>query len=94
MGAMLCCAELCLRCNGDKCTDRSGKGRADAKAWAKSSGALSVTQPEAEKDISTQADQQSEDYDDLEKAHPDTNAAGNLPQAAAVQGKAASTKAQ
>jgi hypothetical protein len=72
----------------------SGKGRADAKAWAKFSGALSLVQPGAEKDVSTKADQQSEDYDDLEKAHPGTNAAGNVPQAAAVQGKAASTKAQ
>lgn len=71
-----------------------GKGRADAKAWAKSSGALSVMQPGAEKHVSTKADQQGEDYDDLEKAHPDINAAGNVPQAAAVQGKAASTKAQ
>ena len=88
---MLSCASDVMVTNVLTC---SGKGRADAKAWAKSSGALSVTQPEAEKDISTKADQQSEDHDDLEKAHPDTNAAGNLPQAAAVQGKAASTKAQ
>lgn len=72
----------------------AGKGRADAKAWAKASGALSVVQPGKEKEVPASADQQNEDYSDLEKARPDTNAAGNLPQAAAVQGKVASTKAQ
>ena len=78
----------------DKLVVCAAKGRADAKAWAKASGALSVVQPGAEKEVPASADQQDEDYGDLEKAHPDTNAAGNLPQAAAVQGKAASTKAK
>lgn len=71
-----------------------GKGRADAKAWAKASGALSVVQPGAEQNTPAKADQQSEEYGDLENAHPNTNTVNNVPQAAVVQGKAASTKAE
>lgn len=79
---------LCLRW-------RVGKGRADAKAWAKASGALAVVQPgAAEQDTPAKADQQSEEYGDLENAHPNTNTVKNVPQAAIVQGKAASTKAE
>lgn len=70
-----------------------GKGRADAKAWAKASGALAVMNPEADKEVSSRADQQSEDYDDIKEAKPDMNGADKLPEAAAVQVKAASTKA-
>lgn len=71
----------------------AGKGRADAKAWAKASGALAVMNPEADKEVSSRADQQSEDYDDIKEAKPDMNGADKLPEAAAVQVKAASTKA-
>ena len=73
--------------------EHAGKGRADAKAWAKASGALSVVKPGAEKDVSSRADQQSEDYEDLEEAQPSTDPVKNVPQAAVVQGKATSTKA-
>ena len=50
--------------------------------------------PEAEKDVSARADEQNENYDDLEKAHPDTDVSDRLPEAAAVQVKAVSTKGQ
>ena len=53
-----------------------------------------MTQPGTEQDIPAKADQQSEDYGDLEKARPNTGTVENVPQAAAVQGKAASTKAK
>lgn len=49
-------------------------------------------QPGAEQSIPAKADQQSEDYEDLENAHPNTSSLKNAAQAAAVQGKAASTK--
>lgn len=70
-----------------------GKGRADAKAWAKASGALAVVQPDVEQEVPAKADQQSEDYQDLENARPGSDSVKNAAQAAAVQGKATSTKA-
>ena len=69
-----------------------GKGRADAKAWAKASGALSVVRPDAEQDVPDKADQQSEDYKDLESARPKSSSVKTAAQVAVVQGKAASTK--
>ena len=72
----------------------AGKGRADAKAWAKASGALAVVKPGLEQQVSERADQQSEDYSGLEDATPDLDKTDKLPEAAALQGKAAaSTKA-
>lgn len=53
-----------------------------------------MVQPGAEQDIPAKADQQSEDYADLENAQPSIGTVENVPQAAAVQGKAASTKAE
>ena len=50
-------------------------------------------QPGIEQEIPVKADQQNEDYGDLENAQPNTGAVGDVPQAAAVQGKAASTMA-
>ena len=75
----------------------AGKGRADAKAWAKASGALSVVQPGEERDATAKADEQSEDYGDLEQAHPELRKIDKAETAAetiAVQGRAASTKPQ
>ena len=69
----------------------AGKGRADAKAWAKASGALAVVQPGAEQEVPARADQQSEDYSGLEDAHPDVDKTDKLPEAAALQGKAAAS---
>ena len=92
---MLCCGKLCFLALPYAVLTPSckvaGKGRADAKAWAKASGALSVVQPEAEHKVSARADQQTEDYSDLEEAHPDTGATENMPEAAIVQGKAAAS---
>lgn len=53
-----------------------------------------MVQPGTEQDIPAKADQQSEDYGDLENARPNTSKVPNVPQAAAVQGKAAFTKAE
>lgn len=53
-----------------------------------------MVSPGAEQDIPAKADQQSEDYGDLENARPNIGTVENVPQAAAVQGKAASTKAE
>ena len=75
------------------CSAHEGKGRADAKAWAKVSGALAVVQPGAEQDATARADEQSEDYEDLEETHPKSDPVKSIPEAAVVQGKAVSTKA-
>lgn len=53
-----------------------------------------MVQPGAEQDTPAKADQQSEDYGDLENARPNTSTVKNVPQAAVLQGKAASTKAE
>ena len=75
----------------------AGKGRADAKAWAKASGALSVVQPGEGRDENAKADEQSEDYSDLEKARPDLGKKDKAAEAAetiSVQGRAVSTRPQ
>ena len=55
---------------------------------------MAVVQPELEQQVSERADQQSEDYSGLEDATPDMDKTDKLPEAAALQGKAAaSTKA-
>ena len=87
------CVCWCLSQPQPQVPEHAGKGRADAKAWAKASGALSVVKPGAEKDVASKADQQSEDYTDLEEAQPSSNPVQSVPEAAVVQGKAASTKA-
>lgn len=75
----------------------AGKGRADAKAWAKASGALSVVQPDEKQDVTAKADEQNEDYGQVKQARPEQGKKIKAEEAAetvAVQSRAISTKAQ